>query len=155
MFFDCEQEGHGLAFDAVRTRAPGTSPIEALGLLAHTMIAQPSKAFPLFADTRTFVETAQASEALKARARQMRDDFVRALAGMLADGVGRRADDPDAHLAAGLIVAAWSIAFVRAHAQLSETGDAETAKSTFLALIDRGGKGMRAALEGTPFVDVV
>ena len=30
MFFDREQEAHDLAFDAVRSRAPGTSPIEAL-----------------------------------------------------------------------------------------------------------------------------
>ena len=111
MFFDCEQEGHDLAFDAIRSRAPGTSPIQALGMLAHQMVEQRSDAFPMIADTLTFVETAQASEALKARARQMRDDFVRALAGVLADGVGRLTDDPDAHLAAGLIAATWSIAF--------------------------------------------
>jgi AcrR family transcriptional regulator len=71
MFFDREQEGHDLAFEAIRSRPPGTSPIQALGLLAHKMIEEPSDAFPLFAGTRTFVETAQASEALKARARQM------------------------------------------------------------------------------------
>jgi AcrR family transcriptional regulator len=151
MFFDREQEGHDLAFDAIRSRAPGTSPIQALGLLAHKMIEQPSEAFPLFADTRTFVETAQASEALKARARQMRDDFVRALAGVLADGVGRPADDPDAYLAAGLIAATWSIAFTRAHAELSATGNVEAAKSIFLGLIDRGIAGSQAALAGTPF----
>jgi AcrR family transcriptional regulator len=151
MFFDREQEGHDLAFDAIRSRAPGTSPIQALGLLAHKMIEQPSEAFPLFADTRTFVETAQASEALKARARQMRDDFVRALAGVLADGVGRPADDPDAYLAAGLAAATWSIAFTRAHAELSATGNVEAAKSIFLGLIDRGIAGSQAALAGTPF----
>ncbi|WP_267394150.1 MULTISPECIES: TetR/AcrR family transcriptional regulator [unclassified Sphingomonas] len=153
MFFDREQEGHDLAFEAIRSRPPGTSPIQALGLLAHAIIEQPSAAFPLFADTRTFVETAQASEALKARARQMRDDFVRALAGVLADGVGRAADDPDAHLAAALIATTWSIAFTRAHAELSAAGDVEAAKGVFLGLIDRGIIGTHAALEGTPFLD--
>ena len=138
MFFDHEQEGHNLAFEAIRSRPPETSPIQALGLLAHNMIEEPSEAFPLFADTRTFVETAQASEALKARARQMRDDFVRALAGELAEGIGHPADDPDAYLAAGLIAATWSIAFTRAHVELSATGDVEAAKGVFLGLIDRG-----------------
>lgn len=155
MFFDREQEAHDLAFDAVRSRAPGTSPIQALGTLAHDMAAQPSKAFPLFTETQAFVETAQASEALKARARQMRDDFVRALAGVLAEGVGRPADDPDACLAAGLIVATWSVAFIRAHAELSDTGNVEAARSIFLALIDRGFMATHAALEGTPFLGAV
>lgn len=151
MFFDRQQEGHDLAFDAIRSRAPGSSAIDALGRLAHRMIEQRSDAFPLFADTRAFVETAQASEALKARARQMRDDFVRALAGVLADTVGRPADDPDAQLAAGLVAATWSIAFTRAHAELISTGDVETAQALFLRLVDRGILGTQAALHGTPF----
>ncbi|WP_242147266.1 TetR/AcrR family transcriptional regulator [Sphingomonas sp. BAUL-RG-20F-R05-02] len=151
MFFDREQEIHDLAFDAIRTRAPGTSPIQALRLLAHQMIEHRTDAFPLFTDTRRFVETAQASEALKARARQMRDDFVHALAGVLADGVGRAADDLDAHLAAGLIATTWSIAFIRAHAELSVTGNIATATSIFLGLIDRGLSGTHAAMDGTPF----
>lgn len=146
MFFDREQEVHDLAFEAVRSRAAGTSPIKALGMLAHQMVKHRSGAFPLFADTRTFVETAQASEALKARARQMRDDFVRALAKVLADALGRPTDDPDAHLAAGMIAATWSIAFTRAHAELSATGNVEAAKILFLGLIDRGVIGTDTAL---------
>uniref|UniRef100_UPI0035CA9457 TetR/AcrR family transcriptional regulator n=1 Tax=uncultured Sphingomonas sp. TaxID=158754 RepID=UPI0035CA9457 len=155
MFFDREQEVHDLAFEAVRSRAAGISPIQALGRLAHQMVEQRSDAFPLFADTRTFVETAQASEALKARARQMRDDFVRALAMVLADALERPADDPDAHLAAGMIAATWSIAFTRAHAKLSASGNVEAAKSLFLDLIDRGVIGTDAALEGARSSDVV
>jgi AcrR family transcriptional regulator len=151
MFFDREQEARDLAFDAIRSRPPGTSPIAALGRLAHRMIDQSSEAFPLFTDTRTFVETAQASETLKARARQMRDDFVQALAAVLAEDAGRPSDDADAYVAAGLITAAWSIAFVRAHAELSKTGVPEPAKQIFLTIVDRGVAGTHAALEGTPF----
>jgi hypothetical protein len=124
-------------------------------MLAHEMVKQRSDAFPLFSDTRTFVETALACEALKARARQMRDDFVRALAGVLAEEASRPTDDPDAYLAAGLITATWSIAFTRAHAELSDTGNVEAAKDIFLGLIDRGVIGTHAALEGTPFLDGV
>jgi AcrR family transcriptional regulator len=151
MFFDREQEAHDLAFDAVRSRPPGTSPIEALRLLAHRMVEQPSEAFPLFTGTQTFVETAQASETLKARARQMRDDFVQALAAVLAEEAGRSPDDTDAYLAAGLITWTWSIAFVRAHAELSRTTDPKAATHTFLTIIDRGIAGAHAAVVGTPF----
>ncbi|ALN73091.1 TetR/AcrR family transcriptional regulator [Aureimonas sp. AU20] len=154
MFFDREQDARSLAFEAIRSRSPDTSPIEALGRLAHRMVERPQAAFPLFTDTRMFVETALASEALKARARQMRDDFVRALAGLLADEAGRPDDDADAHLAAGLIAATWSIAFVQAHTELSATGDAELAKSVFLRLVDRGVAGTIEALQGTPYANI-
>ena len=151
MFFDREQEAREVAFKAIRSRPPGTSPIEALGMLAQNMVAQQHPMFPLFAETRAFVETSLASEALKARARQMRDDFVYALAAVLADEVGRPQDDADAYLGATLISSTWSIAFARAHALLRETGDAEAARRMFLTLIDRGTTGTRAALLGTRY----
>jgi AcrR family transcriptional regulator len=151
MFFDREQEAHDVAFAAIRSRPAGTSPIQALGDLAHHMADQREPGFPLFVDTQAFVETALASEALKARARQMRDDFIRALAGVLADAADRPGDDADAHLAAGLITAAWSIAFARAHASMRETGDLDMARGIFLALVDRGVRGTHAALSDTPY----
>ncbi len=151
MFFDREQEARDVAFAAIRSRAPGTSPIQALGALAHRMADQHEPTFPMFTQTQAFVETAQASEALKARARQMRDDFSRALAAVLAEEADRPSHDANAHLAAGLITSAWSIAFLQAHAQLSETGDVQAARGTFLALIDRGVRGTHAALSDTPY----
>jgi AcrR family transcriptional regulator len=152
MFLDREQEIRDIAFDAVRERDPGTSPIEALRLLAHRLVEQPHPSIPLFDATQRFVETALASEALKARARQMRDDFVRALAEVLADAAGRPHDDDDAHLAAALMAASWSIAFTRAHERLAKTGDTGAAKRAFLAMVDRGTMGTKAALSGTDFV---
>ncbi|MET4664078.1 TetR/AcrR family transcriptional regulator [Sphingomonas sp. PvP056] len=151
MFFDREREAHDVAVEAIRSRSPGTSPIEALGKLAHRMADQREPAFPLFVDTQAFVETAQASEALKARARQMRDDFIRFLAPVLAKVADRPSDDADAYLAAGLITSAWSTAFVQSHAKMSETGDLDAAKGTFLALVDRGVRGTHAALSDTPY----
>ncbi len=151
MFFDREQEAREIAFKAIRSRPRGTSPIKALGTLAHNMVAQQHLMFPLSAETRAFVETSLASEALKARARQMRDDFVHALAAVLAAEVGRPLDDADAYLGATLIASTWSIAFARAHALLKGTGDAEAARRMFLTLIDRGTTGTRAALSATPY----
>lgn len=152
MFFDREEEARNLAFDTVRSRPPGTSPIEALGRLAHRMIEQPSEAFPVFEHTQAFVETALASETLKARARQMRDHFVQDLAALFQAELHDLDDDTHAYLAAGMIASAWSTAFLRAHAELSRTGDAQTAKRVFLAVIDRGIVGTLAALKGTPLV---
>ena len=151
MFFDREQEIHDVAFEAVQTRDAATSPVEALGLLAHRLIERPHPSFPLFDDTHRFVETALASESLKARARQMRDDFVRALAAVLADAVDRPRDDPLAHLAASLSASVWSIAFTQAHEHFDRARDANEAKQTFLALIDRGFVGIKAALADTAY----
>lgn len=151
MFFDREQEARDVAFKAIRSRPPGTSPIEALRMLAHDMLTQQHPTFPLFTETQALVETSLASEALKARARQMRDDFVHALAAVLAEEVGQPHDDANAYLGATLIASTWSIAFARAHALLSETDNAEAARHMFLTLIDRGTTGAQAALSGTPF----
>lgn len=152
MFFDREAEVQDLAFGAVRGRDAGISSIDALRRLAHHLIENPDPSFPLFDHTRRFVETAAASEALKARAREMRDDFVQALAGVMADAVGRPEEDVEAHLAASLIASTWSSAFTQAHALLRRTEDLALAKRVFLELIDRGMNGAMAALADTPYV---
>src|SRR6202000_69738 len=121
MFFDREEEIQKLAFDAVRNRGRGISPIEATRKLAHDLIAQDHEFVMLSPDTSWFIRTAMASEALKARAREMRDDFTRALASVLADTVNRPAGDPNAHLAAGLIIATWNVAFSETRALFDRT----------------------------------
>ncbi len=152
MFFDREGEIRDIAVAAIQTRVEGTSPIQALGALAHRLIEQPLPAYPLFDGTYLFVETALASESLKARARQMRDDFIRALADVLADAVKRPRDDPDAYLAASLIASVWSVAFTQAHELFGRTRDTTDANRIFLDLIDRGTIGVEAALTGTAYI---
>ena len=151
LFFDREQEAREVAFEAIRSRPSGMSPIAALGRLAHQMVEQRHGSFPLFVETQAFVETSLASEVLKARARQMRDDFVHALASVLAEEAEQPQGDADAYLAATLITSTWSIAFARAHALLSAAGNSTEAIHTFLTLIDRGTGGTRAALSGTRY----
>ena len=151
MFFDREQEIHVVAFEAVRKRGTGITPIESLRLLAHYLIEHQDPLIPLFDGTQRFVATVLASEALKARARQMRDDFTRALAAVLAEAIDQPTDDPHAHLAAGLIASTWSVAFGEAQKVFDHTRDAGEAKRNFLALIDRGTAGTAAALAGTAY----
>ena len=87
----------------------------------------------------------------KARAREMRDDFIRALALVLADTSNQPPGDPNAHLAAGLIVSTWTVAFIEAQKILDRTRDAGEAKRCFLAVIDRGTAGAAAALAKTAY----
>src|ERR1700760_3050061 len=151
MFFDREGEIQQLAFDAVRKRGPAVTPIEATRLLAHDLVAQDHEFVMLSADTSWFIATAMASEALKARAREMRDDFTRALAQVLADTSGQPPGDPNAHLAAGLIVSTWAVGFSEALELFDRTRDAGEAKRCFLAMIDRGTAGAAAALAQTAY----
>ena len=44
-----------------------------------------------------------------------------------------------------------TVAFVQAHRCYRETRAAAAAKAAFLAVIDKGSLGLRAALAGTPF----
>src|ERR1700761_3599613 len=151
MFFDREEEIQALAFDAIRKRGPGVSPIEATRKLAHDLVKQDHEFVMLSEDTSWFIRTAMASEALKARAREMRDDFTRALAIVLTETTNRPAGDPNAHLAAGLIVSTWNVAFSEAQKLFDGTRDASKAKRCFLAVIDRGTAGTAAALAKTAY----
>lgn len=152
MFFDREGEIQTLAFEAIRKRGPGVSPIEATRKLAHDLVAQDHEFVMLSEDTSWFIRTALASAALKARAREMRDDFTRALALVLSDAGNQPAGDPNAHLAAGLIVATWNVAFSEAQSLFDHTRDAGEAKRCFLAIVDRGTAGAAAALADTAYV---
>ncbi|WP_298242817.1 TetR/AcrR family transcriptional regulator [uncultured Bradyrhizobium sp.] len=152
MFFDREEEIQALAFGAVRGRRPGVSPIEAVRILAHDLVTRDHEFMLLSDDTRRFIKTAMDSEALKARAREMRDDFTRALAIVLAETANQPTDDPNAHLAAGLIVSVWTVAFAEAQKLFDRTRNASEAKRCFITVIDRGITGTAAALAETAYV---
>ena len=61
------------------------------------------------------------------------------------------AADPDAYLAAGLLLATWTIAFTWAHRTFRETRNTKEANAAFLAVIDKGTAGLKAAMAGTPY----
>ena len=69
----------------------------------------------------------------------------------LTDGAGRDAHDPQARLAASLLLATWSVALIEAHRAFRQHGDAQRAKAGVLALLDQGHAGVKAALAGTPY----
>jgi AcrR family transcriptional regulator len=151
MFFDREGEIRATMAAAIEGRGDGESPISALRLLAHRLIEDGNPLIPLAGEALNFVSTALASEALKARARQMGSEFTQDLARMLAASVGQPGGDPDAHLAAGLLIASWSVAFAEAY-KLAGRADHDAAARTFLHLIDQGTVAVAAALAGTRYV---
>ena len=69
----------------------------------------------------------------------------------LSECVGRDPADPDAHLAADLLVATWAVAFIQAHRTFRQGLGEEGAKAVFLATIDKGSVGLKAAMAGTPY----
>ena len=153
MFFDLDEEGREELLASLRKRKPGTPPVEALRLFAHWAVANQRPYVRFFEEgSDKFMAAIQASEALKARARAIRDELTDTLTVALAGSVKRKLPDPVASLAASLLVATWAVALVEAHRVFQQDHDVEEANTAFLDLIDRGTKGVRSALEGTPYL---
>jgi AcrR family transcriptional regulator len=152
MFFDRDEEGRGILREALRPRDPRVAPIETLRLLAHQSVAEQRPFVEFSARSQGFIETIEGSETLKARARAIRDELARLVVVALAECVGRDPVDPDAHLAAGLLLATWTVALIHAHRIFRQSGKADEAQAAFLADIDKGAIGLKAAMAGTPYV---
>ncbi|VVE73843.1 TetR/AcrR family transcriptional regulator [Pandoraea sputorum] len=152
MFFDRDEEGRDALRQAIHERDAGVSPVEALRGLAHRLVAQNSPFVNFSAQSKDFIRTIEGSETLKARARAIRDELAEVVAQALAETVDRPTPDVDAQLAAGLWLAAWTVAFLNAHRTFGLTQDTAAAQKTFLSLVDRGCAGVVAALDGTPYV---
>ncbi|MDR3461657.1 MAG: TetR/AcrR family transcriptional regulator [Beijerinckiaceae bacterium] len=151
MFFDRDEEGREILRDAPRRRDPGVSSIETYRLLAHRLVAEQSPAVEFSARSQGFIATVEASETLKARARAIRDELAQVVAVALSECVGREPTDPDARLAASLLLATWTVAFNEAHRTFRRTRETMDATATFLALVDQGTNGVKAAMAGTPY----
>ncbi|UDL95809.1 TetR/AcrR family transcriptional regulator [Lichenihabitans sp. PAMC28606] len=152
MFFDRDQEGRDVIRDALSRRDPHVSPVETLRLLAHRLVGEQRPYVQFSTGSQTFVDTVEGSETLKARARAIRGELAHLVMAALAETIGQEPTDHFAHLAADLLLATWSVAFLQAHRIFRETKRAEDAKSAFLTIVDRGSAGLKAALAGTPYV---
>nr|WP_245428204.1 TetR/AcrR family transcriptional regulator [Roseiarcus fermentans] len=151
MFFDRDEEGREILQETLRRRDPGVSPIETLRRLGHRLVAEQAP-FVQFSDgSLDFVRTVEGSETLKARARAIRDEIAQVVTAALSESVGRDPGDPDARLAAGLLLATWTSAFILAHQTFRLRRDAEEAKAVLLAIVDKGSVGLKAAMAGTPY----
>lgn len=151
MFFDRDEEGREILREALRQPDARLAPIETLRLLAHRLVAQQSPFVEFSEASQGFIETIEGSETLKARARAIRDELAQAVTVALSECGGREPADPDARLAAGVLLATWTVAFIEAHRTFREKQNAEEAKAAFLAIVDKGTLGLKAAMAGTPY----
>ncbi|CAN7685113.1 TetR/AcrR family transcriptional regulator [Duganella sp. LjRoot269] len=151
MFFDRDEEGRAMLRDALRQRDPQVAPVEILRLLAHRLVAEQSPYVSFNADSQGFVETIEGSETLKARARAIRNELWQLVAEALWECAGREPDDADAHLAAGLLLATWTVALIQAHRIYRQNRNTEEAQAAFLSIVDKGTLGVKAAVAGTPY----
>lgn len=153
MIFDLDDIGRQDVLAALKNRTAGVAPVEALRLFAHQAVAE-RRPYVLFCDAGSdrFVSTVQASDVLMARARAIRDELTDLLTGAMARSVRRPLTDPAAHLVASLVVATWTVAFVEAHRIFKQTQDVTKAYKSFLAIIDQGSTGAKAAAERSRYV---
>lgn len=151
MFFDRDEEGRELLRQALQQRDPKVTPIETLRLLAHRLVKERSPLVEFSVRSQRFIETIERSEALKARARAIRDEIAQIIATSLAEGAGKQPAAPDASLAAAMLLAAWTVAFLQAHRSFRQYQNTKKAESIFLSLVDKGARGVKAALSGTPY----
>jgi AcrR family transcriptional regulator len=151
MFFDRDEEGREILREALRQCDLSIAPTETYRLLAHRLVAEQSPYLSFSAEGQAYIETIEGSETLKARARAIRDELTQVVTVALSECVGREPADPDAHLAAGLQLATWAAAFIQAHRTFRQTQDPEEARAVFLAIVDKGSIGLKAAMAGTPY----
>jgi AcrR family transcriptional regulator len=151
MFFDRDEEIRETLQETLRQHDPLVSPIEALRLLAHRLVEEESPYVDFSALSQRFVETIERSENLKARARAIRDEIAQFVAVEMAQSAGQEPADPAAQLAANLLLATWMVAHIQAHRTFRQSRDTEKANAAFLATVDQGTIGLRAAMAGTPY----
>jgi hypothetical protein len=151
MFFDRDEQGREILREALRQRDPHVAPIETLRRLAHRLVADESPFVDFSARSQGFIETVEGSETLRARARAIRDELAQVVTVALSECVGREPTDPAAHLAAALLLATWTVAFIQAHRTFRQRRDTEEANAAFLAIVDQGTIGLEAAMADTPY----
>jgi AcrR family transcriptional regulator len=152
LFFDRDEELRALLRAAILQRDAGVAPLDALQRRTHALRTEKSPLIEFSRGSRDFVVAIEASEALKAHVRAIRDEFAQVAAAALAESVGRDAGDPDARFAANLLLAAWATALVQGHHTFRRSKKAKDAQDVFFAVIDRGHAALRAALADTPYV---
>jgi len=149
LFFDRDGEIRTVLRDVLQEGERPPAPIEAYRLLAHRLVAERSPYVAFSAQSRRFVETVEASPTLTARARELASEIAHSLALALAEWAQVDEADPDAHLAAHLLVTTWTVARMHGHRVYLATNSAKKAHAAFLRMVDQGSAGVQAAVAGT------
>ena len=133
LFFDRGREDYELVWQALAERGPKVSVLRALQLLVHRLVKEDNPLVSFDDVIQKFWRTAKESAALRARARELRSEFQRALCDMLEEA-GRE----DAALVAGMLVSAWCVAFSSALRRRSAGAGIAASRKEFLRILDQG-----------------
>lgn len=148
LVFDREDEVRALVREALAGRGR-QSPVDAFRSGVRTLLDGRHPLFRLDERPARFWRMVSESPALTARARELQVTLADDLAGSLSDAVDRGRLDPEARLAAAMLMATLVIAYgeaLRAFRENEEPGPA------FVEVMERGFAGVAAALAGTPYV---
>jgi AcrR family transcriptional regulator len=152
MFFDLDVQGHEDLRNAIETRNSKVGLIETMRLFAHRAVSDQKPYIRFLPGSGEFIETIAASRALRSRAREIRDELANTVATLFAEVAERDRADPEAHLAASLLIAAWGTALLEAHKVYQTRHDAAAAQEAFLRIVDRAAQGLEVTMRGSPYV---
>ena len=148
LVFDREDECRALVRQALAQRG-GQSPVHAFQALMRQLLEEQHPLLRIMARAAQFWRTVSESPALTTRARELQVTLADDLALMLSEAAGRPGVDPDARLAAAMLMDTMVIAYgeaLRAFRAKRKPVDA------FLGVMQRGFAGVDAALTGTPYI---
>lgn len=144
LFFDRQDEVKQLLQQALTPAAKAPGAVDAIRGLVDRLREQKHPFARIDAQTVGFFRIVAASQALKARLREIEDEAVDALAAELG---GPRPDGP-ARLIAGMIVLTWRTAYEQAIRVIEAGGSTRKANAAFIALIERGFTSIRPLAAG-------
>jgi AcrR family transcriptional regulator len=147
LVFDREEEARALVREALagRGRQP---PVRAFQALVRTLVEKQHPLFRITGRPIRFWRTVAESPALTTRARELQVTLADDLAGMLSDAAGRPPADPDARLAAAMLMGTLVVAYGEA---LRAFRERRKPAAAFVRVMERGFAGVNAALAGTPY----
>lgn len=148
LVFDREDESRELVRQAIAARGK-QPPVRAFQALMRALLEDHHPIFRINRQPLRFWRTVAASPALITHARKLQGTLADDLAGMLSDAAGKPHTDPDARLAAAMLMDILVIAYGEA---LRCFRLKRNPAAAFASVMERGFRGVDAALDGTPYV---
>jgi AcrR family transcriptional regulator len=148
LIFDREEEVRALVRDAILGRGK-QSPVHAFQALMRTLLEAGHPIFRITARPIQFWRTVVESPALTTYARELQVTLANDLGEMLSDAVDRPPADPDARLAAAMLVSTIVVAY---GAALRAFHEGREPVEAFVSVMERGFVGVNAAFAGTSYV---
>jgi AcrR family transcriptional regulator len=137
LYFDRVPELAELLTTAIRDRAPGVSPVAAVGALMLRLLDERHPLAGLRDNFPIYWGVVLASPALRARAREAVDDVQTLVGALIAEAEGRSPDDPEIRLTAALVVATSRTCYVTAAKRMMAGEKADDIYPEHRAFVER------------------